>query len=88
MVGYGNKVEERPSRAAVTSALHAVLGFAGCSRWSQDSVRADQREDYATRYTSHEVTAPRAAGPSGRTFASSYQTVSTKWEHHPTAPVM
>jgi len=30
---------------------------------------ADQREAQPKEYTSHEVTAPRAAGPSGRTLA-------------------
>ena len=29
---------------------------------------ADHREAHAKRYTHHEVVAPRAAGPSGRTY--------------------
>jgi hypothetical protein len=55
--------------------------------------RRDQRERQAKRYTSHEVTAPRVVGPSGRTtpektvenvayFSAAKNTLSKHHLHH------
>ncbi|MBB5343851.1 hypothetical protein [Tunturibacter empetritectus] len=39
----------------------------GASRWSERKMARDQRERQPKGYTHHEVVAPRAVGPSGRT---------------------
>src|SRR5476651_1030750 len=60
----------RPARAA---GVHTPFYcFAWLSRWSRTKFHADQRKARTIpyrhdRYTRHEVTAPRVAGPSGRT---------------------
>jgi hypothetical protein len=52
--------------------------IARSSRWSAQAVDPDQREGHAKPNTRHEVPAPRAAGPSGRTHFC-------LGRHHPSA---